>query len=76
MLNITKQYMNKALSGRTYEKTGYKSLLHCKSYDICIYKKFYQIFDMMRNDCAPDGETKVCTTEGAAHLPEGADERL
>jgi len=23
MLNITKQYMNKGLSGRTYEKTGY-----------------------------------------------------
>jgi len=23
MLNITKQYMNKVLSGRTYEKTGY-----------------------------------------------------
>ena len=23
MLNITKQYMNKGISGRTYEKTGY-----------------------------------------------------
>jgi len=30
----------------------------------------------MRNDCAADGETKVCTAEGATYLPEGADERL
>ena len=27
MLNNTKQYMNKILSGRTYEKTGYMSQL-------------------------------------------------
>jgi len=27
MLNITKQYMNKVLSGRTYEKTGYNDRL-------------------------------------------------
>ena len=39
MLNITKQYMNKGLSGRTYEKTGYVRIMTHQKIRSALYQK-------------------------------------